>query len=316
MNKKYNFYGSETAVIKDSNGLTPCDYYDILSNIWCADTCAPRLRGIWSKENKTLGQCSVTAFLMQDIFGGKVYGIPLEDGNFHCFNAVGDCVFDLTSEQFGNEKLDYNNCTEQLREIHFKKEEKHKRYEYLKTELLKSIPKMVTLLPLTADDREQFILDNQEAFNYGALEEFGRRDDHFEDDGEIISRKTIERCIDGGEAFRIICKNEKVGGVVVKVEGDKGDLELLFVKPLAHSKGIGYAAWCEIEKLYPQVKVWETVTPYFEKRNIHFYVNRCKFKIVEFYCSHHPDPNDPETGEENTFDGEENGGMFRFEKRM
>ena len=36
---------------------------------------------------------------------------------------------------------------------------------------------IVTLVPLTADDREQFIKDNQEAFNYGALEEFGKRDD-------------------------------------------------------------------------------------------------------------------------------------------
>ena len=38
----------------------------------------------------------------------------------------------------------------------------------------------INLLALTSDDREQFILDNQEAFNFGALEEFGRRDDHFE----------------------------------------------------------------------------------------------------------------------------------------
>ncbi len=47
----------------------------------------------------------------------------------------------------------------------------------------------VKLVPLVPDDREQFILDNQEAFNYGALEEFGLRDDHFEKDGQIISRK-------------------------------------------------------------------------------------------------------------------------------
>lgn len=58
----------------------------------------------------------------------------------------------------------------------------------------------IKLLKLTASDREQFILDNQEAFNYGALEEFGRRDDHFEEDGQIISRETTERSIDGGEA--------------------------------------------------------------------------------------------------------------------
>ena len=50
----------------------------------------------------------------------------------------------------------------------------------------------ITLVPLAPDDRNQFILDNQEAFNYGALEEFGRRDDHFEEEGEIISRETIE----------------------------------------------------------------------------------------------------------------------------
>ena len=32
---------------------------------------------------------------------------------------------------------------------------------------------MVELRPLEASDKEQFIKDNQEAFNYGALEEFG-----------------------------------------------------------------------------------------------------------------------------------------------
>ena len=172
----------------------------------------------------------------------------------------------------------------------------------------------VTLIPLTPDDREQFIRDNQEAFNYGALEEFGLRDDHFEEDGEIISHETIEQAIDGGEAYRIIQDGQLVGGVVIKVDGERGDLDLLFVSPKAHSKGIGYAAWCAVEQLHPEVKVWETVTPYFEKRNIHFYVNRCGFHIVEYYNSHHPDPDDPdadhETGEKFT------DGMFRFEKRI
>ena len=114
----------------------------------------------------------------------------------------------------------------------------------------------IRLLPLTLDDREQFILDNQEAFNYGALEEFGRRDDHFEEDGEIISRETIEASIDSGEAYRIMQNGQPVGGVVIKVEGDRGDLELLFVSPRVHSKGIGFAAWCAIEKLHPEVRVW------------------------------------------------------------
>ncbi len=170
----------------------------------------------------------------------------------------------------------------------------------------------IKLLPLEASDREQFILDNQEAFNYGALEEFGRRDDHFEEADQIISRETIEASIDGGEAYRIWLGDEKVGGVVIRVDGARGDLDLLFVRPNAHSKGIGYAAWREVERLHPEVRVWETVTPYFEKRNIHFYVNRCGFHIVEFYNRHHPDPNDPETAEQ--MDAQFPEGMFRFEK--
>ena len=98
----------------------------------------------------------------------------------------------------------------------------------------------VTLVPLAPDDREQFIKDNQEAFNFGALEEFGLRDDHFEEDGEIISRVTIEQCIDGGEAYRIMQDGQPFGGVVIKVDGERGDLDLLFVSPKVHSKGISY----------------------------------------------------------------------------
>lgn len=172
---------------------------------------------------------------------------------------------------------------------------------------------MVELKLLAPEDREQFILDNQEAFNYGALEEFGRRDDHFEEDHQIISRETIEASIEGGEAYRIIQDGQPVGGVVIRVDGDHGDLELLFVSPRVHSKGIGYAAWCAVEKLHPEVKVWETVTPYFEKRNIHFYVNRCGFHIVEFFNSHHPDPNDLDMAA--SLDEQFPDGMFRFEKK-
>lgn len=137
--KNYKFYGWKTADIKDSLGRTPRDYYDILSDIWCAETCAPRMRENWNPENKTLGQCSITAFLMQDIYGGKVYGILRPGGNYHCFNDVGGCVFDLTSEQFGDERLDYSDCPEQFREVHFAKEEKKHRYEYLRTKLMERL---------------------------------------------------------------------------------------------------------------------------------------------------------------------------------
>lgn len=139
---EYQFYGWERAdapAITDTyqHIKTPWDLYDALSEIWCAKTCAPRMRQDWTPENKTLGQCSITAFLAQDIFGGKVYGILRPGGNYHCYNVIGDCIFDLTSEQFGDEVLVYENNPEQFREVHFEKEEKRLRYEYLKEELKK-----------------------------------------------------------------------------------------------------------------------------------------------------------------------------------
>jgi len=120
----------EYAKIKDQHHL-----YNLLSDLWCEYTCAPRMRDKWSKDNKTLGQCSITAFLVQDIFGGNVYGVKLDDGNYHCYNEVNGIVFDLTSEQFGNEKLNYSLENLQSRESHFSKQEKYERYLFLKNEL-------------------------------------------------------------------------------------------------------------------------------------------------------------------------------------
>jgi hypothetical protein len=173
----------------------------------------------------------------------------------------------------------------------------------------------VTLAPLEPDDKEQFVLDNQWAFKYGATEEFGMRDNHFEENGEIISHATIEQSINHGEAYRILLDGEKVGGVVVSIDNTylRGELDLLFVKPDVHSKGIGYAAWCLIEKMYPEIVVWETCTPYFEKRNIHFYVNKCGFHIVEFFTKYHPDPNMSQEEGCREMDDDE---MLRFQKVM
>ena len=65
--------------------------------------------------------------------------------------------------------------------------------------------------------------------------------------------------------------------------------------------------------MYPKIEIWETVTPYFEKRNIHFYVNKCGFHIVEFYHKYHPDPNIHHDNNNRKEDDEEHE-MFRFQK--
>ena len=177
----------------------------------------------------------------------------------------------------------------------------------------------VTLAPLTSEDREQFILDNQWAFKHGALLEFGERDDHLDTDGEIISRRTIERCIDApdSETYRILHEGKRVGGVILKInkETRHNELEILFVCPEEHTKGIGYGAWLAVEALHPETLVWETCTPYFEKRNVHFYVNNCGFQIDQFWCEHFTPAHGMEADEEKHPD-EGPDEMFHFVKVM
>ena len=173
----------------------------------------------------------------------------------------------------------------------------------------------ISLARLQENDREQFILDNQRAFKYGAQE--GMRDNRMEEGEEVISRKTIERSMNGeqAETYRIVRDGNVVGGLILQIDQQhaKGELEILFVNPEAHSKGIGQAAWKIVEAMHPEIRVWETMTPYFEKRNIHFYVNRLGFHIVEFWNKYHHGPAVPEDIEENWSEDDE---MFVFRKHM
>ena len=140
----YRFFGNEVTGIKKVTDEYPGietirDFYDAMKDIWCEYSCAPRYRAEWSKENMTLGQCSITSFLVQDIFGGEVYGVPREEGVFHCFNVVDGKMFDVTSEQYGDEVLTYTTEYKQSREEHFSNQDKYERYKYLCDELKKHL---------------------------------------------------------------------------------------------------------------------------------------------------------------------------------
>lgn len=169
----------------------------------------------------------------------------------------------------------------------------------------------ISLVPLEEECYERFIADNQRAFKFGAMAAMGEGDDEVKGE-EIISREVIEESVRGlgNDSYQIVCDREVVGGLVVHInaETQHNELLLLFVLPEVHDKGIGLEAWKAVENRYPKTKVWETCTPYFEKRNIHFYVNKCGFHIVEFFNDHHCEVN---TGVDK--DGDE---MFRFEKVM
>ena len=161
-------------------------------------------------------------------------------------------------------------------------------------------------------DRPDFTIRLQRAFSSSLKEKFNLSQP-FPPTEEIEAALQAK----GKTAYYILYNGEKAGGAVLEINGEthRNFLEFFFIDPLYHGQGLGLEAWKEVEKLYPQTKVWELVTPYFEKRNIHFYTNKCGFKIVEFVNKHHISRDSryrPQEGE--TALGQDE--FFRFEKIM
>lgn len=163
------------------------------------------------------------------------------------------------------------------------------------------------LLKIHNDDLLQFKKDMQEAFQNGAIKELGKTDK------EILPEKDIDESLEknGAVAYKAMLDNNMVGGAIVVIDKktQHNHLDFLYVKYGVQSKGIGQKIWNAIEEFYLDTKVWETCTPYFEKRNVHFYINRLGFHAVEFFNPYHKDPHISDDMVGGDY-------FFRFEKRM
>ena len=166
-----------------------------------------------------------------------------------------------------------------------------------------------SLVSVQPEELPKYKADMQAAFQKGFEDVFGKTD------SVILPEADIDKSLnaEGSAAYKAVVDGETVGGAVVvfNESTQHNHLDLLFVKNGAQGRGIGKRIWFELERLYPDTKLWETCTPYFDRRNIHFYVNVCGFHITEFFNEKHPMPDTPED-----FIGDGNEGMFEFEKQM
>ena len=146
----------------------------------------------------------------------------------------------------------------------------------------------------------------QEAFQHGFMA-------YYKDDNQwqVLPDKDFYQSLEaeGAEAYEAISEDDqRLGGAIIAIDKaeHRGELAFLYVKVGVQSKGIGQSIWKSIENMHPEIEVWETCTPYFDRRNIHFYINRCGFHAVEFlrpfgskrpeierFNEHHPDPHMP-----------------------
>lgn len=155
----------------------------------------------------------------------------------------------------------------------------------------------------------------QESFMEGLRYNFPDAEDPTEM-GPIPSEEDLKQSLYSEETvvYQLVKNHQRIGGVVLRIDEktNRNEVELFYIKKGMHGKGLGIKAWKAIEEAYPKTRVWELYTPYFEKRNIHFYVNKCGFHIVEFNNKHNPGPNvvDKEIMSDKEYE------FFRFEKLM
>lgn len=162
------------------------------------------------------------------------------------------------------------------------------------------------LEPLMNDDLPQFKLAMKVAFNKGAERGLGKISDVLPDEDIDASLNA-----NGAVGYKAIVNTKMVGGAIVRIDEvtQHNSLDFLYVDYDSQNQGIGYQIWLALEKRYPKTRIWETCTPYFDKRNIHFYINRCGFKATKFYNESYSNHNCNEDEDNSSL-------MFEFEKTM
>lgn len=170
----------------------------------------------------------------------------------------------------------------------------------------------VSLCPIERADLEAFFAMMDEAFAQTGEEEF--------DPGmDMAAHEEVRAALDDPSAHVVwlVQDGARIGGAVVEedTKAKRNMLVWLFVDPKLHSRGLGTKAWFAIERAWPDTAVWELGTPYADKRNINFYVNKCGFHIVEYINDHHREAASLADGEA-TNDKTYPNNSFRFEKAM
>ncbi len=109
----------------------------LLNISWKRETCSPGLRSEWNEENPSLGQCAITALIVNDFFGGKIMRCMTSTGSYY-YNLINNEIVDLTSSQFLGEVPLYSKGSERTREYLLSNEDTKSRYLILLKNLKRS----------------------------------------------------------------------------------------------------------------------------------------------------------------------------------
>ncbi len=98
------------------------------------------------------------------------------------------------------------------------------------------------------------------------------------DNGDFLRKYALDIA---SQAYKVSKGGQPIGAAIVWINDNNVNfLGNIFIDPSLQDKGIGLIIWRFIESKYPDTVKWSTETPGFSKRNHHFYVNKCGFKVV------------------------------------
>lgn len=144
--REISFYGIETSsnikpISNDYKINDLKDLFEILLNVWDDKTVSPGCLPVYNNENDpSKGQCTITAMLVQDIFGGTIRRIHVGMGT-HSLNEINGELYDLASDQFKvmNIPLNYEENEIADREKLNEDDNVYKRYLLLREKVLESV---------------------------------------------------------------------------------------------------------------------------------------------------------------------------------
>lgn len=129
---------------QQSSLLSQSDFYKLekaFRKSWSLDTANPDIRAEWSETNPAYGQCTPTALVISDLYGGKLI---YDKENYHIWNELpDDTEQDFSREQFReNVKLSiykYLTMEDILESEHGKQSRMKERYQLLRENVKKNL---------------------------------------------------------------------------------------------------------------------------------------------------------------------------------
>ena len=102
----------------------------VIEKSWTKKTCFPTIQDTWNESNPSIGQCAITALVVNDFMGGKIMR-TMCNGISHYYNLVNDKIIDLTVSQFDGTIPNYEIGEERSREYLLSSEDTKNRYKIL-----------------------------------------------------------------------------------------------------------------------------------------------------------------------------------------